>query len=171
MLKMFFALIFLVNASVCYGTTVTASVAGTLKVYQILSATTLQTIVFPAQFAQTLASPLINIQAGMPATGIPAIAGETQGQAGAVIVSGSGGTLFTPSVTTPLSLSGPSTISAALTLWGDPGYTSAAPTAISGTNGQANQNAGIYIKGIIASSTALLAGTYTGTTTVTISYN
>lgn len=165
MSKMFLVLLLLFASSICNATTVTASVAGTLKVYQHLQATKVSDVVFPAQYAQTLTYDVINVNGAAPATGIPSITGETVGQAGKVDVSGTPGTIFSSSIAPTMTLTGPSTISAEMSIWGDVGYTTAVPTVV-GT-----PNTGMFVKGGIHSGTVLVAGMYTGSVNVTISYN
>ena len=151
-------------------TTVTASVSGTLKVYQTVTASSPTSMIWPAQFAGALPANHTNTHTGAPATGIPNVAGDTQGRAGVVNVVGSGATIIAGTIATPMTLTnGANTLSAALSLHGNTAYSTAAPTAIPGTSGQLSQTAVFYVKGIIASGTAV-AGSYTGTAVFTLTY-
>ena len=155
-------------------TTVTASVGGTLKVYETITLDNILPLIFPAQFEGPLASDLINIHTGAPATGIPNIYDSTQGRTGRVRVNGTGGTVFAATIASPMSLvNGSSTITAALSLWGSyaGGYTYANPTTIAGTPGALGQLTNVYIKGVISAGTNLVAGTYNGTALFTLTYN
>lgn len=162
--------------SFAFATTVTASVAGTLKVYQTLSATATNTMIWPAQFAiASTAAALTNTHGGAPATGIPNTVGDTQGRAGLVTVTGSGGTIFAaaPAAATITLTGNPSgsIANVAISVHGDTAYSTAAPTAIGGTAGATNQTALVYVKGVIPAASALVAGTYTGSSTINIVYN
>ena len=160
--------------SFAFATTVTASVAGTLKVYQTLTATATQTMIWPAQFAiASTTAALTNTHGGAPATGIPNTVGDTQGRAGLVTVTGTGGTIFAAapaaaSITLTGTPSG-SIANVAISVHGDTAYATAAPTAIPGSGN--SQSALVYVKGVIPASSALVAGTYTGTSTINIVYN
>lgn len=171
MKKLLVILVLALIPSFAFATTVTASVAGTLKVYQTLSITAGNTMIFPAQFAGATAAALINVDGGAPATGIPNIVGDTQGRAGTVILTGTGGTQFnipTVASTTPLT-NGGSTFTPTYTLHGDAAFTTSPATAIPGTGN--SQQLTIYVKGSIASGSLLVAGTYVGSATVSVSYN
>lgn len=171
MRKILFITIIALLPSFAAATTVTASVAGTLKVYQTLSVTTQQSMIFPAQFAGATAANLITVHGGAPATGIPNVVGDTQGRAGLVTVTGTGGTIFTPSIPSPIitMTNSGNNISAGLQLFADTGFTASPPTVIPGTGN--SQVANLYVRGFIDSGTTLVAGTYTGSGTVQVVYN
>ncbi|MEI6092698.1 MAG: hypothetical protein WCQ47_03330 [bacterium] len=148
-----------------------ATVGGTLKVYVALSAAAVKDIVFPAQFVGSLAANLIDVDGAPAASGIPQVA-PNLGQAGKVTFSGSGGTAITLTAAPTLSLTGPSTISAIpVTYYGEVGFTTLITTSatLSGSWGGLGTK-DIYIKAVIPATTSLLAGTYTGTHTVTAAY-
>ncbi|MEI6092697.1 MAG: hypothetical protein WCQ47_03325, partial [bacterium] len=104
------------------------------------------------------------------ASGIPQVA-PNLGQAGKVTFSGAGSTVINLTAAPTLTLTGPSTISGIVT-----SYTSDLLLATTITSGTISGGWGttgtfdVYIKAIIPSGTALLAGTYTGTHTVTAAY-
>ena len=142
-----------------------ATTGGTMKVYINLWVFQKQSILFPAQYSGPLAADVINIDGGNPATGIPQVTGNI-GQAGVFVVNGTLGNTFIATSDSQINLTGPSNISAALSLWGDAGYTTSAPTVIS--SGSA---VNVYVKASIHSGTQLSPGTYTGTATVAANPN
>ena len=149
--------------------TVTASVGGTLRVYELLSAYSEVGMLFPAQFTGTLSSNLINVHNSAPATGIPNEYGDTRGRAGVVTIEGTGGTFFSITTNTATLTNTSSTINASLSAWSDTAYTIAVPTQIPGSS--MGTNLDIYIKGVISSGTNIIPGTYIGTGNINIIYN
>lgn len=172
-MKTFVFIILFIPSFIYASQTATTSVGGTLKVYQTLTTTGVADIIWPAQFAGTPATGIVNIDGGAPAAGIPNIAGDTQGRAGKVSVTGSGGTSFSSYIGAMVYLTnGVSNISPNFTLHGDAAYTTGPPTIIPGTNGQLNQTTYIYIKGSLSQpATILIPGIYTGTATVYVTFN
>lgn len=165
------SLILIVPCSL-FSTTTTASVGGTLKIYETITLSDVLPLIFPAQFEGPLASDLINVHLGPPATGIPNIVDDTQGRVGRVKINGTGGTVFAATIASPMSLvNNSSTISAALSLWPYSSYTGTLPTIIGGTVGAMGQSTSIYVKGLILAGSSLISGTYTGSAVFTVTYN
>ena len=169
MKKIILLMFFLLIPSFVSATTVTASVGGTLKVYEGITVITVIPLIFPAQYEQTLSSSLINVEGQAPATGIPNIIGETRGRAGIVGIQGTGGTAFTASIASSMTLTGPSSISASLSLWNDSAFTQTPLSSIPGTGLGATYE--FFVKGVIASGVQLLAGNYAGSALFSLSYN
>ena len=182
MKKLMIILILALVPSFVFATTTTATIGGTLKVYSTLSLSDVVEMVWPAQYAGPLAVALPTNQ-GLAAA--PGITGpSTVGQVGQVKVNGTGGTQFTPSLSAFNFTAGPAGLTALNAATSvvicavSPTGALACPPAsvISGQQtlpnpGTAAQSILYYIQGMITAGPTLTAGTYTGTTTFTATYN
>ena len=163
-------LLLLFLPSVIYGTTVTASVGGTLRVYENLSVNVVYPVRFPAQFAGTLPANLTNVHGGAPATGIPSGWWDTLGNAGVVQVTGTGGSIYTPSIASTMTLTNAaSTLTANLSLYRELTYVTLITSTVVIPGSGPGAISEFYVKGVIPSGT-VIAGTYSGSAVLTISY-
>mgnify|MGYP001810030567 CR=1 FL=1 len=177
MKKLLLALIVALIPSMIFATTTTATIGGTLKVYETLSLAK-RDMVWPAQYAGTLGS-IIFTNSGQPAaSGITGT--STIGQAGSVTVTGTGGTQFTPSLGAFTFTAGPSNLTALNTATtvklcaAEPMSGAAECTGVGlqtlPNSGVAGQNLQLFVQGKIASGVTLVAGTHTGTVLFTATY-
>ncbi|MEI6092699.1 MAG: hypothetical protein WCQ47_03335 [bacterium] len=165
----------LIIPSLSYGAS--ATVGGTLKVYTALSAIVYGQMIFPSQFVGSLPANVTNIEGLGGPSGIPS-ASSNWGRAGWVRFTGAGNTQIDLTNPTSLSLTnGGSTISnIPICYWVNTSYTETSPTWPCPTQYMLNGSwsgsgqIDIYIRGVIPSGTNLIAGTYTGTHTVTANY-
>ncbi|MEI6092701.1 MAG: hypothetical protein WCQ47_03345 [bacterium] len=149
-----------------------ATVGGTLKVYAGLTAVAVKDIVFPAQFVGAVATGgLTNTDGLAPATGIPIVAPNI-GQAGKVTFSGSGGVGISLVNPTALTINNAANVISAIPVYYAPtaALASAITTATLSGSWGGTGTVDIFIGATIPSGTAMVAGTYTGTHTVTANY-
>lgn len=181
MKKIAIIIMMLVIPSFAFATTTTATIGGTLKVYENLSISGVIPMVWPAQYAGTLAGTIFTNTNQAPANGITGT--NVSGKAGKFVVNGTGGTTFTPSLSAFTFTAGPGTYTAinAATTVKLCGITEPMSGAVECTAtgsytlanpGTAGQSMSLYVQGkIVGGGTlALTAGTYTGYTTVTVTY-
>lgn len=180
MKKLLLMLIVALIPSIVFATTTTATIGGTLKVYETLSIGDTRDMVWPAQYAGQLAGDIFTSTGVAPAPGITGL--NTAGKSGRVEVVGTGGSQFTPSLGAFTFTAGPSgyasigpSVNICLT---DPTTNVVCANSLPvGTlqtlpnSGSAGQSLVYYIQGGIHSGVTLLAGTYTGTVAFTATYN
>ena len=166
--------------SFVFATTTTATIGGTLKVYETLSLGSVVDMVWPAQYAGSFTGTIFTNTNQPSAAGITGT--NTQGKAGKVQINGTAGTQFTPSLGAFSFTAGPSgfaTLNAITTvkictsepMSGAAECTNPGVQTLPGTAGTPGVNMSLYVQGkIIGSATALNAGNYTGTVTFTATY-
>ena len=180
MKKLLLVLIVALIPSMIFATTTTATIGGTLKVYETLSLTGVTDMVWPAQYAGALGSAIYTNTGQPAASGITGTG--TIGQAGKVEVYGTGGSQFTPSLSAFSFTAGPGTYTAINTATSlslcsnDPPVNATSCTVVSGLQSLPNPGAGtqhlsFFIQGKINSGVTVLSGNYTGTTSFTATYN
>jgi hypothetical protein len=178
MKKLLLMLIVALIPSMIFATTTTATIGGTLKVYETLSISSVRDMVFPAQYAGITAGVLYSNTGQPAANGITGTA--TTGQAGSVIVIGTGGTQFTPSLGAFTFTAGPSNLTALSTATTvalcavDPPIGASQCGGLSaqtlGSPGNPGQSIQMFVQGRIAAGVTLVAGTHTGTVVFTATY-
>ena len=147
-----------------YATTVTANVAGTLKVYSPLDINHLVNMNFPTQYQQTLPAHLYS-------EGASGVSGGTPGNYGSFDVSGSAGGLLSLTISQTMamahSLGSPNITSEILySLDAGTSWSLSAGTAFNmnlpGSGGSQTSKT-VLLKGKIPSGTTIVPGQYTGT--------
>ena len=177
MKKLLVILVLALIPSFAFATTTTATIGGTLKVYETLSLDNVRVMIWPAQYAGNTTADLFTSTGLAAASGITGT--DTIGQAGRVRVNGTGGTTYNMS------------LGAFAFTAGGTGFASLAPvvkictaeptTAAECTAAAASQtlpsagtlaqNQTWYIQGKLPTASALNPGVYTGTTIFTVTYN